>query len=98
MSRLEVDRLCSVTNANFDRIVSVVGKYLGESRVNGCTCEKCINSIIATALNALPTHYYVDKAWEHAVGSPWILVENAVAEAVERRQECACRIIARIEG
>jgi len=98
MSRLDVDRVCSVTNANFDRILSVVGKYLGESRVSGCVCEKCVKSVIADALNVLPTHYYADQTREHAVGSPWVLVENAVAEAVEKHQARVCIRLSGIEG
>jgi hypothetical protein len=44
--------------------------------------EKCKSSIIAAALNTLPTHYYVDESRQRAVGSPWVLVESAVVEAM----------------
>lgn len=81
---------CSVTNANFERVVSVVDSHLKELKAKPCTCDKCVNRIIAEALNSLPTHYYADKGRKPEMGSPWILVESAVAEAVEKLRSVPC--------
>lgn len=85
----EVDTACSVINANYDKVLSVVNNYVEKSIIL-CTCEKCVSTIVATALNTLPTHYYVDKEQEYELGSPWVLIESAVAEAVEMVEEQVC--------
>jgi len=46
-----------------------------------------MNDTAALALNFLSPHYYVDADQNRALGSPWIMVENAVAEAIERVME-----------
>lgn len=86
----ELMPFCSVTNANFGRVLSVVNKHLKASKSHPCACGKCANRIIAEALNSLPTHYFAEKDRESGVGSPWILVESAVTEAMERFHQAPC--------
>ena len=83
MSLLQVERLFSLTNANVGRVLTVVDRYRSDCVFACPSSEKCKGSIIAAALNTLPTHYYVDESRQRAVGSPWVLVESAVAEALE---------------
>lgn len=87
----ELMQSCSVINANFERVLSVVNNYLKESPEYTCTCDKCVNRIIAEALNSLPTHYYADKVLEPEMGSPWSLVQSAVAEAAEKIRFVPCK-------
>jgi competence protein ComFB len=76
-----------VKNANYERVVAVMEKFLGE-RYNGvCSCPRCLNDIVAIALNYLPPHYYVDIQEEKEIGSPWVMVETAVVEAIDRVSE-----------
>lgn len=81
------DKNLSVRNANIEKVMAVIDRYLDESRMQGCTCEQCINAVVALALNYLPPHYYADAQREPEVGSPWIMVENAVEEAIEKIRE-----------
>jgi competence protein ComFB len=74
---------CTVKNANYERVVSVVDKFLKERYRNICSCQRCVNDMAAIALNYLPPHYYVDKHEEKDIGSPWVMVETAVVEAIE---------------
>ena len=62
-------------------------KFLKERYRNVCNCSRCVNDIAAIALNYLPPHYYVDISEEKEVGSPWVMVETAVVEAIDRVQE-----------
>jgi hypothetical protein len=41
----------------------------------------------ALALNCLPPHYYVDAGRGGEIGSPSVMVESAVIEAIERVME-----------
>jgi hypothetical protein len=41
----------------------------------------------AIALNYLPPHYYVDMQEKREIGSPWVMVETAVVEAIDRVSE-----------
>ena len=43
-----------------------------------------MNDIAAIALNYLPPHYYVEKEENKEIGSPWVMVETAVVEAIDR--------------
>ena len=81
------DKNLSIRNANFDKVMTVIDRYLDESRMQGCTCEQCVDAVVALALNYLPPHYYVDAQREPEVGSPWVMVENAVDEAIEKIRE-----------
>ena len=55
---------CNVRNANYERVVAVMDKFLKERYRNVCSCPRCVNDIAAIALNYLPPHYYVEKAEE----------------------------------
>jgi competence protein ComFB len=79
----------NVKNANYGRVMAVLEKLLKErsSDRNWCGCRRCINEIAAIALNYLPPHYYVEEHYTAELGSPWIMVETAVVEAIERVTE-----------
>ncbi len=74
----------SVKNANYERVTAVMDRFLKERYSNICSCPRCINDIAAIALNYLPPHYYVDKEERMEPGSPWLMVETAVVEAIGR--------------
>jgi competence protein ComFB len=59
-------------------------KFLKERYQHICSCPRCVNDIAAIALNYLPPHYYVDAKEEKEIGSPWVMVETAVIEAIDR--------------
>lgn len=73
---------CKVRNANYERVVAVMDRLLKERYKNACCCPRCVNDIAAIALNYLPPHYYVEESRE--MGSPWVMVETAVLEAIDR--------------
>jgi competence protein ComFB len=73
---------CNVKNANYERVVAVIDKFLKEGDRNVCSCSRCVNDIAAIALNYLPPHYYAEEDKE--IGSPWVMVETAVVEAIDR--------------
>jgi competence protein ComFB len=75
---------CNVRNANYERVVAVMDKLLKERCSDMCGCQRCIDDIAAIALNYLPPHYYVDFEEEKEIGSPWVMVETAVVEAIDR--------------
>jgi len=75
---------CNVRNANYERVVAVMDKLLKERYRNVCSCQRCLDDIAAIALNYLPPHYYVDVNEEKEIGSPWVMVETAVVEAIDR--------------
>ncbi len=75
---------CDVRNANYERVMAVMDRFLKERYTNVCSCPRCVNDIAAIALNFLPPHYYVDKSDNHEIGSPWVMVETAVVEAIGR--------------
>jgi competence protein ComFB len=76
-----------VKNANYERVAAVLDKFLKERYRNVCSCPRCVNDIAAIALNYLPPHYYVDINEEKEIGSPWVMVETAVVEAIDRVSE-----------
>jgi len=80
---------CNVKNANYERVVSIMDKYLKDKErfINVCACPRCVSDIAAIALNYLPPHYYVDVEPGNDVGSPWVMVETAVVEAIDRVME-----------
>jgi len=78
---------CDVKNANYERVVSVMGKLMKERYGNVCSCPRCVSDIAAIALNYLPPHYYVDLREPKEMGSPWVMVETAVIEAIDRVSE-----------
>ena len=77
----------AVKNANYERVVAVMEKFLGERYSAVCSCPRCLNDIVAIALNYLPPHYYVDMQEKQEIGSPWVMVETAVVEAIDRVSE-----------
>lgn len=77
----------SVTNANYERVVAVMNKVMKERYSNACSCPRCVNDITAIALNYLPPHYYVNRDEKRELGSPWVMVETAVIEAIDRVTE-----------
>ncbi len=78
---------CNVKNANLERVLAVMDKYLRERYAQVCTCPRCVSDIAAIALNYLPPHYYVDMEKDRELGSPWVMVETAVLEAIDRVME-----------
>ena len=72
-----------IVNANYQKVMSVLDGYLHDDRYAVCRCEKCISDITALALNRLPPHYYVDAGRGGEIGSPLVMVESAVHEAME---------------
>lgn len=87
-TREKNDEICQrgVVNANYEKVMSAIHKLLQEERFSDvCRCSGCVSNIAATALNYLPPHYYVDTETgrESEIGSPWLMVESAVLEAIE---------------
>ncbi len=78
---------CTVVNANLDRVLTVMEKFLYERYRHVCNCPRCMSDIAAIALNYLPPHYIVDKEKCAEFGSPWVMVETAVTEAIDRVRE-----------
>ncbi len=75
---------CNVINANYERVVMVMDRVLqGRSR-DFCGCPRCISDIAAIALNYLPPHYIVEPDGRKECGSPWVMVETAVSEAIDK--------------
>jgi len=77
----------NVTNANLERVLSVMDKFLAERYNESCACPRCRCDIAAIALNYLPPHYIVESATGREYGSPWVMVETAVTEAIDRVME-----------
>jgi competence protein ComFB len=77
----------NITNANYARVIAVMDKFLTEQYKDFCACPRCRCDIAAISLNYLPPHYIVemDAVKEH--GSPWVMVETAVTEAIDRVME-----------
>ena len=77
----------SVVNANHERVMTVVDKFLADRNQHICTCPRCMSDIVAIALNYLPPHYIVETGTGKEFASPWVMVETAVAEAIARVME-----------
>lgn len=73
---------CTVRNANHEKVVAVIEKFLKERYQDVCSCPRCVNDIAAIALNYLPPHYYVEDGGNKDLGSPMVMVETAVVEAI----------------
>ena len=67
--------------------MAVMDKLLKERYKNSCSCPRCLNDIAAIALNYLPPHYIVEYDGSKEFGSPWVMVESAVTEAIDRVME-----------
>ncbi len=76
-----------VKNANYERVLIVMEKYLKERYAHLCDCPRCTKDIVAIALNYLPPHYYVEEEKDKELGSPWVMVETAVTEAIDKVME-----------
>lgn len=74
----------SVHNANHDRVLSVLNAIRREDKSGHGFCPTCTNAIVATALNSMSPHYYVEQQYDQELGSPWLVVETAVRDAIER--------------
>ena len=74
----------SVQNANYQRVMAIMERFLKERYPRTCNCARCVNDIAAIALNLLPPHYYVDATGKGQTGSPWVMIETAVIEAIDR--------------
>ncbi len=74
-----------VKNANRDKVGYFIEKLLSETD-RYCGCNRCKLDAAALALNTLPPHYYVDPSHMNKteIGSPWVLIEMAVKEALDR--------------
>jgi len=74
-----------VINANYDKVLYYIDKMMSEND-RFCTCARCKQDALALALNTLPPHYFVDADLKETtdLGSPWILIEVAAREALER--------------
>ena len=71
-------------NANHDKVMFYIDKTLSETS-RYCPCHRCRLDAAALALNTLPPHYYVSapNTNPRELGSPWILIEVAVREAMD---------------
>ena len=76
-----------IKNANHERVLSAIDKLIHERHHRVCSCDRCVSDVVALALNILPPHYYVDSDQSKAFASPWVMIESAVAEAIERIKE-----------
>ncbi len=74
---------CNVRNANYERVLSVMETFLNERYRNVCSCSRCVSDIAALALNFLPPHYFSDDKNATKAGSPLVMVETAVIEAID---------------
>lgn len=74
-----------IQNANYDKVWYYIDKMLAETDLP-CGCMRCRLDAVALALNTLPPHYFVDLGddSEKELGSPWILIEMAAREAMEK--------------
>ncbi len=82
---MSMDIGSKVENANLAKVLYFIDKMLAE-RPGHCRCHKCRLDTAAIALNMLPPHYYADPAnvRKYDLGSPWLLIEKAVADAMDR--------------
>ena len=73
-----------VENANHEKVMFYIDKTLSETS-RYCPCHRCRLDAAAMALNTLPPHYYVSAPNNNPreLGSPWILIEVAVREAMD---------------
>jgi len=74
-----------IENANYEKVMYYIDKMMSESDIY-CRCIRCRMDAAALALNTLPPHYYVVPTHMQGgeIGSPWILIEMAAREAMER--------------
>ena len=74
-----------VRNANIEKVIDAICRHMKKEEYQGaCACTKCLSDIAAMALNYLPPHYYVEAEKGDAAGSPWMMVDSAVQEAIKK--------------
>lgn len=76
-------RQSTIVNANYQKVMSALDMYLQDDRYVVCRCERCISDITALALNYLPPRYYVEAGRGGEIGSPQVMIQSAVHEAIE---------------
>jgi competence protein ComFB len=82
-SERDETRQCNIVNANYQKVMSVLESFMRDDRYRICRCRRCLGDTAALALNYLPPHYFVDASRGGDVGSPSVMVESAVHEAME---------------
>ena len=78
---------CDIRNANHERVLLVIDRFNLERYTRACCCTRCVSDAAAIALNSLPPHYYAAAECSGNIGSPWVMIELAVAEAIEKVME-----------
>ena len=78
--------MTKLVNANTEKVFFYIDKLLSDNGGRYCVCHRCRIDAAALALNTLPPHYFVDPGNYKTMdlGSPWILIEVAVREAMEK--------------
>jgi hypothetical protein len=76
----------TVRDANHDRVLSVLNTIRWEEDSTHCFCSACTNAIVAMALNCMSTHYCTDERLSGLIGTPWVIVNEAVNEAIEKKR------------
>lgn len=85
-----------VVDANYKSVVDALSRVLNEYP-EFCECIRCRFEVVATALNYLSPHYYVEAGYggyAHDQGLTRLLIENAIRIAVSEvkvmrgRQSC----------
>jgi hypothetical protein len=72
----------TVKDANYARVVVTLDSVLQNQESDLCSCPRCINAVVATALNCMTPHYYADAKWNDYAGSPWEVIDAVVLEAI----------------
>jgi competence protein ComFB len=82
---LSIDAALKVENANYVKVTYFIDKIQSENP-GYCKCHRCRLDVAALALNTLPPHYFINPSHSRSqdLGSPWILIEMAVLEAMEK--------------
>lgn len=82
---MSIDPGIKVENANNAKVFYFIDKILSEN-AGYCKCHRCRLDIAALALNTLPPHYFIEpgRAKAYDLGSPWVLIEMAVVDAMEK--------------
>jgi competence protein ComFB len=82
---MSIDSAVKVENANYYKVFYFIDKILSENP-GYCKCHRCRMDAAALALNTLPPHYFINPSHSKAqdLGSPWVLIEMAVLESMDR--------------
>ncbi|HLB25457.1 MAG TPA: late competence development ComFB family protein [Nitrospirota bacterium] len=84
---MQLEAAIRIENANHDKVFYYIDKVLSDNP-RYCRCHRCRLDVAALALNTLPPHYFVNPSHSRSedLGSPWILIEMAVREAMDKVQ------------